>query len=312
MPESLNPVTPRGAAIAELFSISLWASFVVVLLVCGLLAYVVLRFRAPAGAALDDPHQTHGNTRLEIAWTIVPVLVLVAFFFLMLRTMHAVEADAPADALEVRVVAHQWWWEYHYPTLGIVTANELHFPTDRPIRLVITSADVIHSFWIPRLGWKRDAVPGQLNQITAEFVLPGLYDGWCTEYCGLQHTWMRVLAFVEPPEQFDAWVRQQQQTAATATLSPAAQRGAQLFMTNTCVNCHAIGGTAATARVGPDLTHFGSRTTIGAGIVDNTPDNLMRWLREVQSIKPGVLMPNYTALSDEEIAALAAYLQELK
>jgi cytochrome c oxidase subunit 2 len=308
--ESLSPATARGAAIADLFGLALALSAAIVLLVVGLLAYVLVRYRARPGA--PDPPQTHGNTRLEIAWTAAPTALLTGMFLLMLQTMNAVEADVPPDALTVRVIGRQWWWEVAYPEHGIVTANELHLPVGRPLRLRIEAADVIHSFWVPRLGWKRDAVPGNRpNDIHAEFAEAGVFDGWCTEYCGAQHAWMRPRVFVEPPEQFEAWVSQQRQPPAPP-LSPGARRGEGLFARSTCVNCHTVQGTAAAARVGPDLSHFGGRTTIGAGVVENTPENLRLWLRTVQSVKPGALMPNYTALSEEEIAALADYLMELR
>jgi cytochrome c oxidase subunit 2 len=305
--ESFNTVTPRGDAVSSYFLLVLWPSALVFLLVIGALAYFVVRYRDRGRPGDPEPRQIHGHTRIEIAWTIAPVVLLTVLFFLAARTMWTVEAAAPPDALEIRVFGRQWWWEYQYPSLGIVTANEVHVPVGRPVRFVVTGADVIHSFWLPQLGWKKDAIPGKTNDLNAEFLEAGLYDGWCTEFCGTQHAWMRVRLFADPPEQFEAC--QQQQPAVTGQ---GVARGQQVFLQTTCVNCHAIAGTAANARVGPDLTHFGSRTTIGAGVVENTPDNLRRWLREVQSIKPGALMPNYTALPDEEIGALADYLLGLR
>jgi cytochrome c oxidase subunit 2 len=306
---SLSPATARGQAIADLFGLALLISLAIVLLVVGLLAYVLVRYRARAGD--PEPAQVHGNTRLEIAWTAAPALLLVALFVLMLGTMRTVEADVPGDALIVRVVGKQWWWEYEYPDLGVVAANELHLPAGRPIRLRIESADVIHSFWVPELGWKRDALPGRVNEIRAEFAAPGAYDAPCTEYCGAQHAWMRGRVFVEPPEQFEAWAARQRQPPSPPA-SPPAARGRDLFLASTCVNCHAVQGTPAVARVGPDLSHLAGRTTLGAGVLDNTPENLRLWLRDVQRVKPGALMPGYAAMSDQELDALVAYLGELR
>ena len=310
--DSLNPVTPRGGAIADLFGLALILSLVVFLLVTGVLIYVIIRFRDSGRPGDPEPPQVHGNMKLEIAWTAAPVILLAVLFILTVQTMRTVGAAASAGGLPIRVIGHQWWWEYQYPGLGIVTANELHVPVGQPIELEITAADVIHAFWVPQLGWKKDAIPGGWTTgIVTQFDQAGVYDGWCTEYCGTQHAWMRVRLIAEPREQFDAWVRQQQQPAATPQAATAL-RGQELFLRNTCVNCHAVRGTAAAAQVGPDLTHFGGRSTIGAGVVDNTPENLHRWIREVQAVKPGALMPNYTAMSDEEIAALVEYLGGLK
>ncbi len=309
--DSFNTVTPRGDAVSAYFTLVLLPSFLVLALVGGALAYVLVRYRDRGLRDVPEPAQIHGHTRLEIAWTIAPVILLTVLFGLAFQTMRTVEADSPADALTIRVIGHQWWWEYEYAMPGFVTANEVHLPVGRPVRFVVGSADVVHSFWLPQLGWKKDAIPGKWNDINAEFTEPGIYDGWCTEFCGTQHAWMRVRVFADSPEQFDAWLHQQQAPAAPAA-QPTALRGQQIFLQNTCVNCHAVRGTVAQARVGPDLTHFGARTTIGAGVVANTPDHLRHWLREVQAVKPGALMPNYTALSDEEIASLAEYLMGLE
>jgi cytochrome c oxidase subunit 2 len=306
--DSFNPVTDRGRAIADLFGLTLVLSAVVFLLVLSVLFYVLTRFRARPGD--PDPPQIHGNTKLEIGWTIAPLLLLVVLFLLTVRTQRVVEAEMPG-ALRVKVIGHQWWWEYQYPELGLVTANELHLPVGRPVKLELEGADVIHSYWVPQLGWKKDTIPGKTNDLWAQFDQAGVYDGACTEYCGTQHAWMRVRLVAEPGDQFDAWVRQQQQPAP-APASETALRGQAIFLQNTCVNCHAVAGTPANARVGPDLSHFGSRSTIGSGVLDNTPDALRLWLAEVQRVKPGALMPNYNALPEDDLRALVEYLEGLK
>jgi cytochrome c oxidase subunit 2 len=171
----------------------------------------------------------------------------------------------------------------------------------------LESADVIHSFHVPQFGWMRDTVPGKANQMSILVTRPGMYAGACNQYCGLQHAWMRVVVVAETADQFSAWARQQQ-----ASITPSGARGEQVFLQNTCVSCHTIRGVAALAHVGPDLTHLGSRATLGTGVVDNTSDNLRRWLRNASAIKPGVLMPAFQSLSDADLAALADYLESLK
>ena len=255
----------------------------------------------------NEPRQVQGNRRLEVIWTVTPALVLAGIFVAVVQTMRSVDA-APPDAARVRVIGHQWWWEYQYPDRGVVTANELHVPTGVPLRVDLESVDVIHSFWVPQFGLMRDTIPGKLNQMALTIDRPGDYAGACTQYCGAQHAWMRQRVVAEPPDQFDAWAQQQAQPAAPSNLP-----GQQVFLQNTCVDCHAIRGRAP-AQVGPDLTHFGSRSTIGAGVLPNTPDgsNLRSWIRDAQSIKPGVLMPTYHSLTDQDLNDLVQYLESLK
>lgn len=298
---SFSPVSREGEAVNDLFLLAMGLSALVLLGVCAVLAAAIVRFRERPGG--PSPSQTAGNRRLEIAWTAGPTLLVALLFGLSLRTMAMVDAPA-TDALRVRVIGHQWWWEYQYPDLGVVTANELVLPVGQPVHLDLESADVVHSFWLPRFGRKQDAVPGRVNSMWLRLTQPGTFDGTCTEYCGTQHGWMRLRATGESREQFNAWVGQQRQAHAGG--GP----GADVFARNTCVNCHAIRGSTAQGNVGPDLTHLGLRTTLGAGVIENTPDNLIRWVRDAQAIKPGVLMPAFSNLSDQDLTALAAYLEE--
>jgi cytochrome c oxidase subunit II len=306
--ESFNPVTAQGSAIAELFLLALIPTALILLLVVGLLVAAIVRYRGRPGDA--DPPQLEGNRTLEIAWTATPALLLAVFFGLTLRTMNIVNAESPS-ALRVEVIGHQWWWEYRYPDLNVVTANELHVPVGVPIRLEITSDDVIHSFWAPRFGWKKDAIPGKTNVMSVQVDQAGVYDGSCTEYCGAQHAWMRIRVVAQSRDEFDAWSGGQQQ-ASPAPTDATALRGQQVFESNTCVSCHTVQGTTAAGRVGPDLTHLGGRTTLGAGVLENSPENLSDWIRDPQAIKPGVLMPGYSSLADDDLAALAAYLEGRK
>jgi len=302
--ETFDPVTRQGVEISNLFNFELLLSTLLLALVLGWLVLALVRFRARPGDDTEPP-QVHGHTRLEIAWTVVPALTLAVVFVLVVQTMRSVEA-APSGSEQIRVVGHQWWWEFQYPSRNVVTANELHVPVGTALQVRLDAADVIHSFWVPRFGMMRDAVPGKTNQLSIQVDRAGIFDGACTQYCGLQHAWMRIRVVAEPREQFDAWAAQQAQPA-----SGSGSPGQQVFTRNTCVSCHAIRG-LSTASVGPDLTHFGSRATLGAGVADNTPDNTRRWIRDARSIKSGVLMPAFGNLSEPELNDLVDYLESLR
>ena len=306
--DSFRPITREGLAITNLFWVVLGLSALVLLVVLVPLVYSIVRFRGRPGE--PDPPQVAGNRTIEIIWTGGAFALVVVLFIGAVVTMRTVSAAAPT-ALRVEVIGHQWWWEYRYPDLGITTANELHLPTGASSQLEITSADVIHSFWVPQLGWKQDANPGQTHSMWVEVDQPGTLEGACAEFCGIEHGWMRIRVVAQPPDQFQAWAHQQQQPAA-APSTDAARQGQQLFESNTCVNCHTIQGTAAHGQVGPDVTHFGSRSTIGAGVLDNTPENAQHWVQHADDVKRGVLMPNFNTLSDQEAQALATYLESLK
>ena len=303
--DSFDPVTTQGLSISNLFGFELVLSALLLALVVGIMGAALVRFRARGGADENiEPRQVEGNRRLEVIWTVTPALVLAGIFVAVVLTMRTVEAT-PDTAQPLRVIGHQYWWEFQYPDRGVVTANEVHVPVGVPLRVDLESVDVIHSFWVPQFGRMRDAVPGKPNQMALTIDRPGTYDGACTQYCGAQHAWMRERIQADPPDQFEAWAQQQSQPAASSTLP-----GQQVFLQNTCVSCHAIRGLAP-AQVGPDLTHFGSRQIL-AGVVQNTPDNLRRWVRDPQEIKPGVLMPSFHNLTDQELTDLVSYLESLR
>ena len=303
--DSFDPVTRQGVAITNLFWLELGISALLLGLVVGWLTFALLRFRARPGDGVE-PRQVHGNRRIEIVWTSAPVVTLAVVFLLMVQTMRAVEAS-PSDSLQLRVIGHQWWWEFIFPNGQVVAANELHVPIDTPLQVGLESADVIHSLHIPQFGWMRDLVPGKQNQMSFFVERVGTYEGTCNQYCGSQHAWMRVRVVAEQADQFNAWLAQQGHSAAV-TGAP----GQQLFLQNTCVNCHTIRGVSTQGSVGPDLTHVGSRTTLGAGVVDNSPETMRRWIRNASAIKPGVLMPAFQSLSEDDVNALADYLESLK
>ena len=286
----------------DLFWLIFYWAVGVFVFVEGLLLIAVIRFRRKPGQGM--PAQIHGNTRMEIAWTIIPSLVLVSIgvptIFVIFDT-----AETPPEALRVNVIGHQWWWEFEYTDLDVVTANELHIPVGEAIALSLESVDVIHSFWVPKLAGKQDVIPRQPNPMWLRADKPGTYLGQCAELCGIQHANMRLRVIVQPRDEFDAWVSAQRTLAAPPpeTLAPTITQ---------CFACHTINGVpGAVGKIGPNLTHVGSRTTIAAGIMSMTDENLAGWLRDPQEKKQGANMQNL-GLNDEQIAGLVEYLQSLK
>ena len=289
-----------------------WLAAIVFVVVEGILFLAVFRYRERRRDYV--PKQTHGNTRVEVIWTILPAVVLA---FMAVPTVRAIFESYPKDftgTTQVKAIGKQWWWEFEYPELGIVTANEVHFPAGQRVTVLVESKDVIHAFWIPELGGKRDAIPGRSNVLWWTADEPGIYYGQCTQLCGTSHANMRLRAVVHDAAGWEAWVKSMQ--ASNGTPPPEGTpaqiaRGYQLVSTGACVGCHTIKGTPAQARVGPDLTRFGERTTLGAGMYPNTHDELVRWLMDPQARKPGNKMPNL-GLSEEDASAIATYLRSLK
>ena len=283
------------------------------LTVAGIAIYCIVRFRQRPGDTTEPP-QIYGSNHIELAWTIVPVLIVLILFLATARTINELEPGrAPQNALKATIVGHQWWWEIRYPELGVTTANELHLPASdagdrRPTFLRLESADVIHSFWIPQLAGKTDVIPNRVNEMWVEPRETGVFLGQCAEFCGTQHANMLLRVVVHPKAEFEAWVAAQRKPE-TAEAKVAAGRG--VFQATACVNCHTLGGTVGTGTFGPDLTHLMSRATIGAGAAENTPANLRAWVVDPGTIKPGVLMPAMK-LSDDEVDKLTAYLLTLQ
>jgi cytochrome c oxidase subunit 2 len=307
---AMSPKSDFARSIDSLFWTIIYWSIGVFLVVEVLLVYALIRFRRRPGQ--PPPAQVHGNARLEIAWTLAPALVLASIAIPTVRTIYETQGSVTPDALQVRVVGHQWWWEFQYPQLGVVTASDLHLPVGRKVDFSLETVDLIHSFWVPNLGGKRDVIPLHVNRISLTASEPGVYWGQCAEFCGVSHANMAFRTIVEEPEKFEAWVQAMKTPpAAPAPADPLVAKGAQLFATSACVACHKIAGTSAQGVTGPNLTRFGSRLTIAAGMMDNTPENLARWLRNSPDVKPGSLMPNLN-LNDETVSALVAYLESLK
>src|SRR6266550_6381672 len=306
------PVSTPADSIFELSLFVLAVTAGIFVVVFGLLVYAVVRFRRRRDDDGCEPPQVYGSYEVELAWTIVPVLIVVALFLATARVIANVQHPLkPKDALDVVVIGHQYWWEYRYPKFGVVSANELHVPVSDPAHptptfLTLLSADTDHSFWVPRLAGKTDLIPNHPNRMWIDPHEPGVYLGQCAQYCGTQHAKMLLRVYVQPRDEFERWVHEQQQSPQAGTL-PAGRR---VFESTACVNCHTVSGTTAQGRFGPDLTHLMSRDTIAAGAATNTPQMLRLWIKNPDAIKPGSKMPAM-GLSDQDLDAVTAYLETL-
>ena len=301
----LSPEGPIAERADGLWDLTFAIAVVVFIIVEAVLVFTVIRFRRKPGR---EAAQFHGNTKVEVILTLIPTLILAG---LAVPTVKAIAdlSEEPPGALNVTVTAKQFWWQYEYPDAEVMTANEMHVPIGQPVVLTLEGADVIHSFWIPKLTGKQDVVPGRTNKMQFEATEPGTYWGQCTEFCGLSHANMRLRVIAHEPAEFEQWLLDQQKPAS-ASLSGAAAQGEEIFG-DTCVSCHAIKGTDAQATTGPDLTHFASRETFAGAMFENNTENLKRWIDNPPAVKPGAQMPDY-GLSAQEIDAVVAYLQTLK
>jgi cytochrome c oxidase subunit II len=382
---TFRPVTGFAAELNRVFAWTTWWTIGILAVVHILLLYIIVRYRHRDDA--PEPRPIHGHTGLEILWTVIPAIIVVIIAVPTVRGIWASQPREPENALVIEAIGHQWWWEFRYPEYDLVTANQFHIPTGRPVRLRMHSADVIHSFWIPRLGGKRDLnpMPAQperqghgVNYLTFTVDTPGQYDGQCAEFCGMSHAIMRMRAVAETPEAFAAWVQRMSgeitaavdmpaqplpgplppagavpgappatgtgapaepvatpaATAAETAPAPAAPRlaadtaeaalaarGREIFLSRACIACHTVAGTHARGVLGPSLTLYGERWSVGAGAAANTQENLERWIRHPQAMKPAALMPGTaegaagmppTMLQDDEVRAIAAYLLGLR
>jgi cytochrome c oxidase subunit 2 len=298
----LSPAGPGAAHIATLWWVMLALGTVIFAGVLTLLLLALFRRR-------DDRAGPADGRRFIIGGGIVlPVAVLTALFSLTIWTMSALAAREPE--LTVRVTGWQWWWEVHYPAEGFYTANELVIPAGRPVRVELASGDVVHNLWVPELHGKFDLIPGHIHSFTIEADQPGEFQGMCAEYCGEQHAKMRFVVVALTPAEFAAWAAAQAAPAPQPS-DPLLLRGQQIFLGSACVYCHAVSGTNANSRFGPDLTHLASRRTLAAGVLPNTRGNLAGWITNPQTIKPGNKMPP-VVLESEELNALIAYLESLE
>lgn len=326
---ALDPQGPIARQQISLLTYTMWLSAIVVVAVGAVMFWAMFRFRAKAG---DDsiPVQSHGNTAVEIGLILLATVLTIIVVVPAVRTIFKTEyrAVATEEDVIINVTGHQWWWVFEYPELGLTTANEIHIPKGKRVIFNLSSADVLHSFWVPKLAGKRDLIPNQNNQlwfVTDENTPTGVYHGQCAELCLGAHAYMRFRVVVDTEEDYAAWVDMFQSieplSASTTPViqqvqaDPLVQQGQALFKTKGCAACHAVKGYAGGAPDKPDLTNFALRTTIAAGVLDNTPENLARWLRDPQEVKPTNYMPTLWAKNDpnaeEEIAAISAYLLSL-
>jgi cytochrome c oxidase subunit 2 len=309
-----NPQATPADSVYNLSMLMLAICAGIFLVVGGLLAFTIVRFRRRKMDESREPAQIYGSNKIEIAWTVIPILIVLVLSMATARTILAVQnKHMPPDALRVTVIGHQWWWEFRYPNLGIVTANELHVPLSTAARpahtfLKLESADVAHSFWVPQLAGKTDVIPGITNTMWIDPRQEGIFLGNCAEYCGMQHANMLLRVIVESPAEFDKWAAAQRLDAAS---DPSLDSARATFLSLSCVNCHAVSGTTATGTFGPDLSHLMSRATLGSGVIPNTPENLRAWVKDPQAMKRGNLMPNMQ-LNSRELDEVVTYLSSLK
>jgi cytochrome c oxidase subunit II len=312
-----NIFAPSSTPASEISHLALFVVAItgaIFVVVAGLLSFVILRYRQRGQDDTTEPAQIYGSVQVELAWTVVPVLIVVVLFLTTARVIFAIQdAPEPKAAVDVTVVGHQYWWEFDYPKLGIRAVNELHVPLSNPDSptpafLKLLSADVIHSFWVPQMSGKTDLVPNKVNELWIDPHQTGVYLGQCAQFCGVEHAKMLLRVYVDTPEQFAAWVKNQQQPAVA---DPSVAAGRRVFETQACMNCHTIAGTAATGRFGPDLTHLMSRDTLASGAVVNTTENLREWIRNPDTFKTGSLMPAMQ-LNDQQLDQVTAYLSTLR
>jgi len=314
VPSIFDPHSTPAYSIRHLSFFVLCITALIFLVVFTLLTYAIVKFRDKSGGRGHEPAPVYGSTQIELAWTVIPILIVAVLFVATARVIHAIQdAPKPATAVEVIAIGHQFWWEFRYPALGIVTANELHIPVSdsahpTPTFLTLLSADTDHSFWIPQLAGKTDLIPNHPNETWLDPQQTGLFLGQCAQYCGTQHAKMLLRVYVDSPEDFKAWAHEQQQPAKQDEKEAA---GRHVFESTACLNCHAINGTNGTGRFGPDLTHLMGRRTIAAGAAENTPENLRLWIQNPDAIKTGSLMPAMK-LSDNDLDALVRYLGTLQ
>ena len=314
---STSIFAPESAPAHDIFRLSMFVLIVtgaIFVVVCGLLTYVVIRYRHKPGDDEHEPPQIYGSNQIELAWTVIPVLIVIVLFLSTTRVIFLIQhAKKPRTALTVSVVGHRYWWEFRYPKYGFVTANELHVPVSNdpkhpmPTFLKLATADVDHSFWVPRLNGKQDLIAGQVNSMWIEPEATGVYLGQCAQYCGEEHARMLLRVYAQTPANFKKWAENQQKAAVD---DPAVAEGRAVFLQNACVNCHSVRGTMANGRFGPDLTHLMTRDTIAAGTLKNNRENLVKWIENPDAYKPGCLMPAM-GLSHDDVEKLVSYLVTL-
>ncbi|WP_151088080.1 cytochrome c oxidase subunit II [Hymenobacter baengnokdamensis] len=304
-----SAATQEAARLNRLDTYFIVAALAVLLLVTYLVVYTSLKFRDKGNGI--EPKQESTNLRLEMLMIGGPTVLVVGFFFLTITTTSAILPPAGTTTPVVLITGHQWWWEFRYPGTNVQTANEVHLPVGQRLLVVGTSADVVHDWWVPSFGLKMDLIPGLRNHVWVTIKKPGIYEGACSEFCGQQHAWMRIRVVAQMPADYARWLQAAARPAVAAPSDSLARVGGALFAHYACSSCHQVRGTLAAGQQGPDLTHFGSRSTMLAGLLPNTPQNVTRWLTDPQAVKPGAHMPRFI-FGRDSIQALTAYLTQLK
>jgi cytochrome c oxidase subunit II len=318
MQDMLHAAGPQAAHIGELWNLTLLVCTGVFLAILAALAIAL--WRAPRSRADTPPdlralQQAEPGPRRSVALALAASIVLLLVLLVgSVFTDRAMARLSLRDAVHIEVTGNQWWWSVRYddadPSRIFTTANEMHLPAGRPVIVTLRSNDVIHSLWIPNLAGKKDLVPGRTAALSFRADRPGVYRAQCAEFCGLQHAWMALPVTVEPVERYELWAAQQRQPASPPG-DALARRGQQVFLGSTCVMCHNIAGTEASARRAPDLTHLASRGTLAAGALPNDAQHLASWISNPAAHKPGASMPAH-AFSQPDLQALVAYLGSLK
>lgn len=314
IPSIFKPESTPAYEIHRLSNFVLIICGLIFTIVAGLLVYAMVKFRSRPGSDDREPAPVYGSGQIELAWTVIPGLIVLVMFLATARSIHSIQdAPAPPTAVRVTAVGHQFWWEFRYTDLGVVAANELHVPLSTsehpaPTFITLLSADTDHSFWVPQLNGKIDLIPNRVNHIWIDPREPGMYVGQCAQYCGTQHALMLLRVYVDTPDKFKEWIAAQKQQAASEA---SVEEGRRIFESTACINCHAVSGTIANGHFGPDLTHLMSRDTIASGAAPNTHENLKLWIQSPDALKPGSLMPAMN-LSKHDLDALVAYLETLR
>ena len=315
------PTTEQAEIQIGLFNLTLWLGVVVGVLTFAGLGYILWKFRYRPDA--PEPKQVHGNTTLEVAWTLIPALIVAVIAVYTVQAIFATQPERPANALDVRVIGKQWWWEFQYPVNGgrdtVITANEIHVPVGQPVHLLLETDNVLHSVWVPQMAGKRDLITNRVNSLIFTPREPGVYMGQCAEFCGDSHALMKMRLIAHTPQGFQQWLSNEARPALEPIDSTSAVAlGKKLVTQGACAGCHVIRGVPTmVGRQGPSLTHFGRRRTLAAGILENNAQNLHAWIRNAPAIKPGSLMPQLggdipNGLTEEQISYMVAYLQSLQ
>jgi len=310
---TFDPLATPGQAEKGIALLTIAITTGIFVVTAGLIVYGIWRYRIrPGDDATQEPPQVYGSNQIEVAWTVIPILIVFVLIGVSVRVIAAVQNASPSQSsVKLQLIGHQWWWTVNYPQFGVVTANEIHVPVSPDGKMVtevrLESVDVAHSFWIPQLAGKMDLIPNRINYTWIDPHQPGVYYGNCAEYCGTQHANMLLRVIAQPTADFNRWAYEQKQPAVD---DPNAAEGKKAFLSLACVNCHLIKGTPSAGVFGPDLTHLMSRQTIGAGVLPLNHENLRAWVNDPQQIKPGCLMPSMK-LTGPELDHVVAYLETL-